>query len=106
MLRQHPKSLRPIPTALLQRSRTSPVTSRSQSRHSRPRSPRSLRPGLTSTVQNDLITLKSDTDSFANALIAIVSADATDQAQAEKTTIDNDFQGAINEFANQLVVVQ
>jgi len=56
--------------------------------------------GLTSTVQNDLITLKSDTDSFANALIAIASADTTDQAQAKKATIDNDFQGAINNVAN------
>jgi hypothetical protein len=61
--------------------------------------------GLCNTVQNDLTTLKSDIDSFANALIAFVSADATDQAQAEKTTIDNDLQRPINDFANQLVVV-
>jgi hypothetical protein len=56
--------------------------------------------GLPSTVQNDLTTLKSNTDSFANTLISIASADTTNQAQAEKTTIDDDFQGSINDFAN------
>ncbi|KUJ12066.1 uncharacterized protein LY89DRAFT_220767 [Mollisia scopiformis] len=56
--------------------------------------------GLTSIVQNDLATLKSDTDAFADALIAIASADSKDQATAQKATIDSDFQGAIDDFAN------
>jgi len=54
--------------------------------------------GLTSTVRNDLAQLKTDTDDFANALIAIASADTKTQANAEKTTIDNDFQAAIKYF--------
>jgi len=57
--------------------------------------------GLTSIVQNNLSTIKSDTDDFANALIAIAAADTVSQVNAEKTTIDSDFQAAINDFANQ-----
>lgn len=54
---------------------------------------------LTGTVQKDLATLKSETDDFANALIAIASADTKAQGTAQKTKIDNDFNAAIAYFA-------
>jgi hypothetical protein len=75
--------------------------------------------GITSSVQNDLASLKSDTDAFANALIfvsnllkipsygrragltflfKIASADTKDQANSEAATIDGYFQTAINAF--------
>lgn len=46
---------------------------------------------LESTVENDLKSLKSDTDDFANRLIQIASSDVKSQANKEKTRIDNDF---------------
>jgi hypothetical protein len=56
--------------------------------------------GLTSTVQGDLATLKKDTDAFAEALIAIASSDTRTKANSLKSTIDADFQSAINSFAS------
>ncbi|KAG4437624.1 hypothetical protein IFR05_006885 [Cadophora sp. M221] len=54
---------------------------------------------LTGTVQKDLAALKSETDDFASALIAIASADTKAQGTAQKTKIDNDFNAAIAYFA-------
>jgi len=54
--------------------------------------------GLTSTVQHDLSTLKSDTADFTNALITIASTDVLSEANSEKAIIDNDFQATINDF--------
>lgn len=56
--------------------------------------------GLTSTVQGDLKTLKSDTDSYGSALISLAPSDKTSAAQAALAKIDNDFQGAINYYAS------
>ncbi|TVY68748.1 hypothetical protein LSUE1_G006382 [Lachnellula suecica] len=55
--------------------------------------------GLTSTIQGDLKTLKTDTDSFSDALIAIASSDTVAQGTSQKATIDADFTSAINDFA-------
>jgi hypothetical protein len=56
--------------------------------------------GLTSTVQKDPASLKSETDDFANALIAIASPDTKDQANAKATKISAEFQDAINYYAS------
>ncbi|KAF8862307.1 hydrophobic surface binding protein-like protein A [Acephala macrosclerotiorum] len=56
--------------------------------------------GLTSIVLGDLNSLKNDTDAFADALIAIASADTETEAQSQKATIDSDFQAAIDDFAS------
>jgi hypothetical protein len=56
--------------------------------------------GLTSTIQSDLATLKKDTDSFAEALIAIASSDTVSKGKSSQATIDAAFQSAINSFAS------
>ena len=56
--------------------------------------------GLTTTVQKDLATLKSESDDFASALIAIASADTKAQGTAQKAKIDSDFDAAIADFAS------
>lgn len=56
--------------------------------------------GLTPTVQKDLANLKSETDDFADALIAIASADTKAQGTAQKARIDSDFDAAIATFAS------
>jgi hypothetical protein len=55
---------------------------------------------LVSQVQSTLKTLKNDTDTFSDALIAIASSDTKSKANSQKTTIDNDFISAINYFAS------
>ncbi|KAH7356705.1 hydrophobic surface binding protein A-domain-containing protein [Rhexocercosporidium sp. MPI-PUGE-AT-0058] len=54
---------------------------------------------LTATVQKDLANLKAETDDFADALIAIASADTKAQGTAQKAKIDSDFDAAIAYFA-------
>ncbi|KAL2073192.1 hypothetical protein VTL71DRAFT_10516 [Oculimacula yallundae] len=44
--------------------------------------------GLTPTVQKDLTNLKAETDDFADALIAIASADTKAEGEAQKKRID------------------
>eukprot|EP00918_Siedleckia_nematoides_P083456 GHVU01182945.1.p1 GENE.GHVU01182945.1~~GHVU01182945.1.p1 ORF type:complete len:174 (+),score=36.34 GHVU01182945.1:73-594(+) len=56
--------------------------------------------GLTSVVQGDLNTLKSDTDKFGAALVKIASADQTSTAQGLVSQIDADFTDAINYYAS------
>jgi len=56
--------------------------------------------GLKSTVQNDLATLKTDTDSFADALIAIADDGDKSQAMDLKATIDSYFESAVNSYAS------
>ena len=56
--------------------------------------------GLKKTVQDDLATLKSDTDSFADALIAIADDGDKSEAMDLKATIDSYFESAINSYAS------
>jgi hypothetical protein len=100
MLKQYLNSLWLIPTALLPLSRISLLTFEACFQALNAKKFQLAAAGLTSTVQNDLATLKSDTDSLANSLVATASAETADQAHAEKTITDNDFQGAIKDFAN------
>ncbi|KAH6674509.1 hydrophobic surface binding protein A-domain-containing protein [Halenospora varia] len=65
--------------------------------------------GLTSAVQRNLATLKSDTDAFANALIAIAPADTHSQANGLKSEIESDFQVSSyckNETIETLLIIQ
>lgn len=55
--------------------------------------------GLTSTVESDLKTLKSDVDALGAALVAIASSDQKSNGQAAITTIDGYFTTAINAFS-------
>ncbi|CEJ81483.1 hypothetical protein VHEMI01605 [[Torrubiella] hemipterigena] len=56
--------------------------------------------GLTSTVHDQLVKLKGDTDSLGAALIADAPDDLKDSGNAAQAKIDGDFQGAIDFFSS------